>query len=98
MNKQILKTASLYTGFSIINQFIGLLVQLILMRGSTIIDYGEYAINFEALALIQLVLANAYRNYYLQKIREDNSHENINKLIYYQAINGSLLIFLFSSI
>ncbi|EEW0960438.1 hypothetical protein ED308_24215, partial [Escherichia coli] len=98
MTKIIFKTAALYMFFSVINQAIGLFIQLILMQGVSINNYGIYAINFEAMALMQLVLANAYRNFYLQKIRNNISEFEINNLITYQIVNGTISILIFGTL
>ncbi|HFO0256844.1 TPA: hypothetical protein ACHIDA_003070 [Raoultella ornithinolytica] len=96
MNRKILQTASIYTFFSIINQAINLVAQLVIMRGFPVTQFGHYAICFEALALLQLVLSNASRNFYLQKIKSGS--ETVLSLMNYQAINGSLLIIFFGVI
>ncbi|MHC9004190.1 MATE family efflux transporter [Enterobacter adelaidei] len=98
MNGKILKTAVLYMLFSLLNQAVGLFIQLSLMKGVSIANYGEYAINFEAMALMQIVLANAYRNYYLQKLKVSNNKSERNSLVSFQIINGSLTIFIFGLI
>ncbi|MBT1797961.1 hypothetical protein QCN18_03605 [Enterobacter kobei] len=98
MNGKILKTAVLYMLCSLLNQAIGLFIQLSLMKGVSIANYGEYAINFEAMALMQIVLANAYRNYYLQKLKANNNKSERNSLVSFQIINGSLTIFIFGVI
>lgn len=97
MNAKILQTATLYTFFSIVNQCFGLMLHLLMMRNFSVTSYGSYAIIFEGAAFTQLVLNGAYRNFYLQKIRNGTS-ENINALINFQALNGSLIILFFSSI
>ncbi|WP_407235524.1 hypothetical protein [Escherichia coli] len=68
------------------------------MQGVSINNYGIYAINFEAMALMQLVLANAYRNFYLQKIRNNISEFEINNLITYQIVNGTISILIFGTL
>ncbi|HDY8728373.1 hypothetical protein [Klebsiella pneumoniae] len=99
MNRGIISTASYYAFFSLLTQALTLVTQLILMRHFSMHDYGYIGISFEAYIFLQMIIPNALRNFYLQKIRGsdtlDNNEVMLAKLIKFQLIIGSSIIFVF---
>ncbi|GKW20903.1 hypothetical protein PEC302107_26320 [Pectobacterium araliae] len=96
MNKSILGTAAIYTVGSIISQIFTFITQVVLMKNTSLHAYGFFGISMEVLILLQMVVGNAFRNFYLQKLRVGD--RDVNSLTQYQIINGSLYISLFSCI
>ncbi|MCG8706882.1 hypothetical protein JHU04_000053 [Brenneria sp. 4F2] len=96
MNKSILGTAAIYTIGSIISQIFTFITQVVLMRNTSLHAYGFFGISMEVLILLQMVVGNAFRNFYLQKFRIGDG--DVNSLTQYQIVNGSLYIALFSGI
>ncbi|HIB6175288.1 TPA: lipopolysaccharide biosynthesis protein [Klebsiella variicola subsp. variicola] len=101
MNKGIISTASYYVFFSLLTQSLTLVSQLLLMKYFSIRDYGYMGISFEAYIFLQMIVPNALRNFYLQKIRT-SGHENnellLDKLVKFQIYIGSIIILTFGCI
>ncbi|WP_447539535.1 lipopolysaccharide biosynthesis protein [Klebsiella pneumoniae] len=101
MNKGIISTASYYVFFSLLTQSLTLVSQLLLMKYFSIRDYGYMGISFEAYIFLQMIVPNALRNFYLQKIRT-SGHGNdellLDKLVKFQIYIGSIIILTFGCI
>ncbi|MEB8192346.1 hypothetical protein NGI12_02425 [Raoultella terrigena] len=101
MNKGIISTASYYVFFSLLTQSLTLVSQLLLMKYFSIRDYGYMGISFEAYIFLQMIVPNALRNFYLQKIRTSGHGNNellLDKLVKFQIYIGSIIIFTFGCI
>ena len=101
MNKGIISTASYYVFFSLLTQSLTLVSQLLLMKYFSIRDYGYMGISFEAYIFLQMIVPNALRNFYLQKIRTSGHGNNellLDKLVKFQIYIGSIIILTFGCI
>ncbi|HGF0146175.1 TPA: lipopolysaccharide biosynthesis protein [Klebsiella variicola] len=101
MNKGIISTASYYVFFSLLTQSLTLVSQLLLMKYFSIRDYGYMGISFEAYIFLQMIVPNALRNFYLQKIRTSGHGNNellLDKLVKFQIYIGSTIILTFGCI
>lgn len=101
MNKGIISTASYYVFFSLLTQSLTLVSQLLLMKYFSIRDYGYMGISFEAYIFLQMIVPNALRNFYLQKIRTSGLGNNellLDKLVKFQIYIGSIIILTFGCI
>lgn len=101
MNKGIISTASYYVFFSLLTQSLTLVSQLLLMKCFSIRDYGYMGISFEAYIFLQMIVPNALRNFYLQKIRTSGHGNNellLDKLVKFQIYIGSIIILTFGCI
>jgi O-antigen/teichoic acid export membrane protein len=100
MNKEIIANASYYAFFALLTQALTLISQLLLMHHFSIRDYGYIGISFEAYIFLQMIIPNALRNFYLQKIRfsTDNNSQILDELMRFQLYYGSLIILLFGCI
>lgn len=87
MNSSIIKAAFAYILSSFCVQGVAFASQLLLMRWFSVSQYGEYALAFEALAVCNLVINGAFRNYYLKSIRDGIDYQD---LLSYQLLFGSL--------
>ncbi|HBY0419136.1 hypothetical protein [Klebsiella sp. 2019SCSN059] len=86
MDKGIIKAAIAFFSSSVLVQGIGFLSQVFLMRELSVAQFGTYALVFEALAMCNMVVSGAFRNYYLREINKGNSS---NILLPYQLLFGS---------
>ncbi len=86
MNSSIIKAALAYILSSFSVQGVAFITQLLLMRWFTVAEYGKYALAFEALAVCNLIINGAFRNFYLKEIRNGKS---FNILLPYQLIYGT---------
>ena len=86
MNPSVIKAALAYIFSSFFVQGVAFVSQLMLMRWFSVAEYGNYALAFEALAVCNLVINGAFRNFYLKEIRNGNS---CNVLLPYQLLYGS---------
>lgn len=86
MEKNIIKSAMAFLSSSILVQIIGFISQIVLMRSLSLSDFGRYALAFEAIAMCNMVVTGAFRNYYLREIKKENT---ARKLMSYQLVFGS---------
>lgn len=87
--------------FSLLTQSLTLVSQLLLMKYFSIRDYGYMGISFEAYIFLQMIVPNALRNFYLQKIRTSGHGNNellLDKLVKFQIYIGSIIILTFGCI
>ncbi|HDZ0998906.1 TPA: hypothetical protein RRU80_000001, partial [Klebsiella variicola] len=84
-----------------LTQSLTLVSQLLLMKYFSIRDYGYMGISFEAYIFLQMIVPNALRNFYLQKIRTSGHGNNellLDKLVKFQIYIGSIIILTFGCI
>ncbi|WP_146005495.1 hypothetical protein [Erwinia sp. B116] len=86
MERNIIKSAMAFLSSSILVQLIGFASQIVLMRNLSLNDFGRYALAFEAIAMCNMIVTGAFRNYYLREIKKENTGSN---LMSYQLFFGS---------
>jgi len=87
MDKNIIKSALTFFSSSVVVQFINFMSQVLLMKYLSVKDFGLYSLSFEGLAMCNMVISSAFRNFYM---REINKGINADDLLSYQLIYGSL--------
>lgn len=87
MERNIIKAALSLSSSSIIVQALNFISQILLMRSYSVSEYGTYSLTFEGLAMCNMIVSGAFRNFYIKEI---NNEVGLDALLPYQLIYGSL--------